>query len=93
MISHAKSKALFAEALKFILGGVNSPVRAFRAVGGQRFFVNNASGGPLHAEVYFCMEDLKIAAALRVSLGNNGDVNLELAPCVAAGVSGFLFIS
>ena len=84
---------MFAEALKFILGGVNSPVRAFRAVGGQRFFVNNASGGPLHAEVYFCMEDLKIAAALRVSLGNNGDVNLELAPCVAAGVSGFLFIS
>jgi glutamate-1-semialdehyde 2,1-aminomutase len=44
MISHAKSEALFAEALKYIPGGVNSPVRAFRAVGGQPFFVNRAKG-------------------------------------------------
>ncbi len=44
MISRAKSEALFAEALKYIPGGVNSPVRAFRAVGGQPFFVNRASG-------------------------------------------------
>src|ERR1019366_3363604 len=35
---------LFAEALRFIPGGVNSPVRAFRAVGGQPFFVNKARG-------------------------------------------------
>ncbi len=35
---------MFAEALKFIPGGVNSPVRAFRAVGGQPFFVDRASG-------------------------------------------------
>jgi glutamate-1-semialdehyde 2,1-aminomutase len=40
----AKSKKLFAEALKYIPGGVNSPVRAFRAVGGQPFFVNRAKG-------------------------------------------------
>jgi glutamate-1-semialdehyde 2,1-aminomutase len=39
-----KSKKLFAEALKYIPGGVNSPVRAFRAVGGQPFFVNRAAG-------------------------------------------------
>jgi glutamate-1-semialdehyde 2,1-aminomutase len=39
-----KSKKLFAEALKYIPGGVNSPVRAFRAVGGQPFFVNRARG-------------------------------------------------
>ena len=44
MISRAKSKMLFAEALKFIPGGVNSPVRAFRAVGGRPFFVNKAKG-------------------------------------------------
>jgi glutamate-1-semialdehyde 2,1-aminomutase len=44
MISRAKSEALFAEALKYIPGGVNSPVRAFRAVGGQPFFVNRARG-------------------------------------------------
>jgi len=39
-----KSEALFAEALNYIPGGVNSPVRAFRAVGGKPFFVNRASG-------------------------------------------------
>jgi glutamate-1-semialdehyde 2,1-aminomutase len=39
-----KSEKLFAEALKFIPGGVNSPVRAFRAVGGSPFFVNRAAG-------------------------------------------------
>jgi glutamate-1-semialdehyde 2,1-aminomutase len=44
MISRAKSESLFAEALKYIPGGVNSPVRAFRAVGGQPFFVNRAAG-------------------------------------------------
>src|SRR6187455_1326649 len=44
MISRAKSEALFAEALNYIPGGVNSPVRAFRAVGGKPFFVNKAGG-------------------------------------------------
>ncbi len=42
-----KSKKLFAEALKYIPGGVNSPVRAFRAVGGNPFFVNKASGSKI----------------------------------------------
>jgi glutamate-1-semialdehyde 2,1-aminomutase len=40
----ANSEELFAEALKHIPGGVNSPVRAFRAVGGQPFFVSKAKG-------------------------------------------------
>ena len=44
MISRAKSDQLFAAALQYIPGGVNSPVRAFRAVGGQPFFVNRARG-------------------------------------------------
>ena len=44
MISRAKSEALFAESLQHIPGGVNSPVRAFRGVGGQPFFVNHAAG-------------------------------------------------
>lgn len=39
-----KSEALFAEALKYLPGGVNSPVRAFRAVGGNPFFVDRAAG-------------------------------------------------
>jgi glutamate-1-semialdehyde 2,1-aminomutase len=43
-MNRAKSDALFAEALNYIPGGVNSPVRAFRAVGGNPFFVNKAAG-------------------------------------------------
>jgi glutamate-1-semialdehyde 2,1-aminomutase len=43
-MSRTQSEKLFAEALKYIPGGVNSPVRAFRAVGGQPFFVNRAKG-------------------------------------------------
>ncbi len=39
-----RSEALFAEALKHIPGGVNSPVRGFRAVGGTPFFAASASG-------------------------------------------------
>ena len=44
MRSLARSEALFAEALEHIPGGVNSPVRAFRAVGGRTFFVDHAAG-------------------------------------------------
>src|SRR6266704_2262905 len=44
MISHSRSEKLFAQALQYIPGGVNSPVRAFRAVGGQPFFVEKARG-------------------------------------------------
>jgi glutamate-1-semialdehyde 2,1-aminomutase len=44
MANHARSEVLFAAALNYIPGGVNSPVRAFRAVGGQPFFVNRAQG-------------------------------------------------
>ena len=44
MISRAKSEALFDESLRYIPGGVNSPVRAFRAVGGKPFFVDRAKG-------------------------------------------------
>jgi len=44
MMISTKSKKLFSEALKYIPGGVNSPVRAFRAVGGNPFFVSRAKG-------------------------------------------------
>ncbi|MEY5009412.1 MAG: glutamate-semialdehyde -aminomutase, partial [Verrucomicrobiota bacterium] len=38
------SSTLFAEARRLIPGGVNSPVRAFRGVGGDPFFVARAEG-------------------------------------------------
>jgi glutamate-1-semialdehyde 2,1-aminomutase len=39
-----KSSELFARAQRVIPGGVNSPVRAFRSVGGEPFFVDRAAG-------------------------------------------------
>ncbi|MEE2615684.1 MAG: glutamate-1-semialdehyde 2,1-aminomutase [Verrucomicrobiota bacterium] len=44
MRSCQKSQSLFNQALKWIPGGVNSPVRAFRAVGGEPFFAVRANG-------------------------------------------------
>ncbi|MDW3096429.1 MAG: glutamate-1-semialdehyde 2,1-aminomutase [Gammaproteobacteria bacterium] len=38
------TQMLFEEAQKYIPGGVNSPVRAFKAVGGNPVFINRASG-------------------------------------------------
>jgi glutamate-1-semialdehyde 2,1-aminomutase len=39
-----KSSRLFARALELLPGGVNSPVRAFRGVGGTPLFIQRASG-------------------------------------------------
>ena len=44
MSSETLSSKLFAKAKQYIPGGVNSPVRAFRNVGGDPFFVRRAKG-------------------------------------------------
>ncbi len=46
-MSSSVSDALFARAKQLIPGGVNSPVRAFRSVGGAPFFVKAAHGATL----------------------------------------------
>ncbi|MCK4259379.1 MAG: glutamate-1-semialdehyde 2,1-aminomutase [Halanaerobiales bacterium] len=43
-----KSKEAFLEAKKVIPGGVNSPVRAFKSVGGSPIFINRAKGAWLY---------------------------------------------
>ncbi|MCH9659446.1 MAG: glutamate-1-semialdehyde 2,1-aminomutase, partial [Bacteroidetes bacterium] len=45
---YKRSSALFNEAQKVIPGGVNSPVRAFKAVGGDPIFVERAKGAYLY---------------------------------------------
>jgi len=42
------TKKLFDEAKEYIPGGVNSPVRAFKAVSGTPLFINKASGPYLY---------------------------------------------
>ncbi len=44
MNHHTRSKNLFERAQQVIPGGVNSPVRAFKAVGGQPLFIKEARG-------------------------------------------------
>jgi glutamate-1-semialdehyde 2,1-aminomutase len=47
---YKRSSQLFAEAEKVIPGGVNSPVRAFKGVGGTPIFVKSAKGAYLFDE-------------------------------------------
>jgi glutamate-1-semialdehyde 2,1-aminomutase len=43
-----QSRALFARAQQTLVGGVNSPVRAFRAVGGDPVFVDRVEGATIY---------------------------------------------
>ncbi|KAF1701421.1 glutamate-1-semialdehyde 2,1-aminomutase [Pseudoxanthomonas suwonensis] len=43
-MNHDRSHALFSRAQQLLPGGVNSPVRAFKSVGGEPFFVQRADG-------------------------------------------------
>ena len=43
-----KSQQLFEEAKKYIPGGVNSPVRAFKSVGGTPLFMSKGSGSKMY---------------------------------------------
>ncbi len=45
--SNLHSRQLYRQSLKFLPGGVNSPVRAFRAVGGNPVFISRAKGAYL----------------------------------------------
>ncbi|UGU16794.1 glutamate-1-semialdehyde 2,1-aminomutase [Sinomicrobium kalidii] len=47
---YQRSSSLFAEAEKYIPGGVNSPVRAFKSVGGTPVFIRRAEGPYLYDE-------------------------------------------
>lgn len=47
-MKHSRSKRLFEMAQRVIPGGVNSPVRAFRAVGGNPVFISRAKGSRLY---------------------------------------------
>ncbi|MCP4680519.1 MAG: glutamate-1-semialdehyde 2,1-aminomutase [Deltaproteobacteria bacterium] len=46
-MSDTKSRELFGRAKQVIPGGVNSPVRAFRAVGGEPVFIKEAAGSKI----------------------------------------------
>jgi glutamate-1-semialdehyde 2,1-aminomutase len=49
-MSDSQSQALFQRAQRVIPGGVNSPVRAFRSVGGEPVFIAKAAGAYLYGQ-------------------------------------------
>lgn len=49
-MNFSKSQELFTASQKVIPGGVNSPVRAFKAVGGNPLFINKAKGAYMYDE-------------------------------------------
>ena len=48
MKDHTKSQILYSKAIECIPGGVNSPVRAFKAVGGKPLFIQSGSGSKIY---------------------------------------------
>jgi glutamate-1-semialdehyde 2,1-aminomutase len=48
MANTEKSKALFERAVKHLSGGVNSPVRAFKAVGGTPIYIERGEGAYIY---------------------------------------------
>jgi glutamate-1-semialdehyde 2,1-aminomutase len=46
--NHRRSREIFAEAEKVLVGGVNSPVRAFRSVGGEPLIIERGAGQHLY---------------------------------------------
>jgi glutamate-1-semialdehyde 2,1-aminomutase len=48
MYTYASSRLLFERAQQSIPGGVNSPVRAFKSVGGTPLFIKKAKGAYLY---------------------------------------------
>lgn len=87
MPSYEKSKELYAEALRYLPGGVNSPVRAFKAVGGQPLFISRGQGALIYDVDgneyidYVCSWGPLI-------LGHcHPEVTEELQACLKAGVS------
>ena len=81
VIQHSE---LFEEAKKYLVGGVNSPVRSFRSVGGDPVFVKCARGSKVLAEdgrklIDYCMSwgamllghaHPEVLPALRKAVGN-----------------------
>ncbi len=47
-MKHNTSEELFSEAQKYIPGGVNSPVRAYRSVGGDPVFIASGKGSKIY---------------------------------------------
>lgn len=81
------SKSLFQRAQKLIPGGVNSPVRAFRSVGGAPFFTERAEGAHLYTADGKELIDFVCTWGPAVHGHNDPDVRAAIAKALENGTS------
>jgi len=81
------SHALFERALKRIPGGVNSPVRAFRNVGGEPFFTQKAQGAYLTTADGDTLIDYVCTWGPAIHGHNDPDIRAAIAAALQNGTS------
>ncbi|MBS0633758.1 MAG: glutamate-1-semialdehyde 2,1-aminomutase [Verrucomicrobia bacterium] len=81
------SDQLFARALQLIPGGVNSPVRAFRSVGGTPFFTKSAQGATLTTADGRELIDFVCTWGPAIHGHNNPSIKAAIATALEAGTS------
>lgn len=82
-----KSKRLFKEANKYLPGGVNSPVRAFKAVGGNPLFIAQGKGSKIYDVDRNCFVDYVMSWGALI-LGHANPAILEaIKKAVVSGTS------
>ncbi|WP_114751836.1 glutamate-1-semialdehyde 2,1-aminomutase [Pleomorphovibrio marinus] len=81
------SKNLFSQAKQFIPGGVNSPVRAFKAVGGDPLFIKSANGAYLYDEDDNAYIELINSWGPMILGHNHPDVREAVVKAIAGGTS------
>lgn len=87
MGSSPQSDALFARARAVIPGGVNSPVRAFRSVGGSPFFTGRAEGAFLYPVDGQALIDFVCTWGPAIHGHNDPDVRAAVADALGRGTS------
>lgn len=83
----SSSEKLFARAQQLIPGGVNSPVRAFRSVGGAPFFTERANGAHLYTADGADLIDFVCTWGPAIHGHNDLDIRAAIATALENGTS------
>lgn len=78
---------LFRETKSFIAGGVNSPVRSFKAVGGEPVFIRSGRGSKIHGEDGNKFIDYCLSWGALILGHSYPDVVCEIKKAVSSGAS------
>jgi glutamate-1-semialdehyde 2,1-aminomutase len=87
MENDTSSTALYKQAQALMPGGVNSPVRAFRSVGGSPFFTARAEGAHLHTSDGRELIDYVCTWGPAIHGHNDPDIRAALATALDRGTS------